>query len=148
MAASSSGSNGGSFCVSDWGPEGNEQACTKEGDLYECREAGRSQSGLGEHEMRLKFQAFDNIDDAHIEMYWRITASKLPEGTTGEEGEEKDAEDWCQFRDAADFPLSLMGAYPKNFNGNPVFDVRPSSGSRLAPAAALIAAATLVAVVW
>ena len=43
MASSRTGSDGGSFCVSDWGPEGEEQACTKEGDLYECREAGRSQ---------------------------------------------------------------------------------------------------------
>jgi len=141
MAASAGGSSGGSFCASDWGAEGEEQACTKEGDLYECREAGRSQSGGSEHEMRVKFQAFDNIDDAHLGINWRIVASKLPEGSTGVPGEEKDAEDWCQFRDAADYPMSLMGAYPKNFKGNPVFDIKRSSGAGLVPAAAAVLAA-------
>jgi hypothetical protein len=162
MAESAAGSNGGSFCVSDWGPEGEEQACTQGGDLYECREAGRSQAttrmdgtkwesnwrwsdrkdwAKTQHQMRVKFQAFDNIDDAQMEFNWRIVASKLAEGTTGQSGEEKDAEDWCQFRDPSQYPQEqLMGAYAKNFNGNPVFDVQTSSASRLAPALALAAA--------
>lgn len=146
MAASASGSNGGSFCASDWGSAGEEQACTKEGDLYECREAGRSQVKEGSaHEMHIKFQAFDNIDDAEMGIHWRIVASKLPEGQTGKGKEEKDAEDWCQFRDAADFPMSLMGAYPKNFAGNPVFDVEESSASGLASVLAAVAVAVAAA---
>lgn len=152
MASSRTGSDGGSFCVSDWGPEGEEQACTKEGDLYECREAGRSQSGNAKHEMKVKFQAFDNIDDAQMEIYWRIVASKLPEGTTGDnDNTEKDAEDWCQYRDAADFPMSLMGAYPLEFGGNPVFDIDTSSANRLVPGAAMlltVVGTLLTALAW
>ena len=62
--------------------------------------------------MKIKFVAQDNTDDANMEIYWRIVASKLPEGKTGVANEEKDAEDWCQFRDSSDYPMSLMGAYP------------------------------------
>eukprot|EP00039_Didymoeca_costata_P018041 m.331910 g.331910 ORF g.331910 m.331910 type:complete len:354 (+) comp16814_c0_seq1:97-1158(+) len=125
MASSRKGSDGGSYCVSDWG-EGEDQACTKEGDLYECRESGNSPFG---DSMTVKFYAQDNVDDANIKIFWRITASKLPKGQTGQAGEEKDAEDWCQFRDGGDYPLTLMGAYPIEFEGNPVFDKTEDSAT-------------------
>ena len=81
--------------------------------------------------MKIHFVAQDNTDDANIQIYWRIVASKLPAGKTGVAGEEKDAEDWCQFRDSADYPLSLLGAYPMGFEGNPVFEVGSSGADQL-----------------
>jgi hypothetical protein len=141
MASSRKGSDGGSFCVADWG-EGEDQACTKEGDLYECRESGNNFYG---GTMKLKFFAQDNLDDAHIGVYWRIAASKLPAGKTGVDGEEKDAEDWCQFRDGSDYPLSLMGAYPIEFVGNPVFDIQPDGSGAVVSSILLSAVCALVA---
>jgi len=148
MASAQKGSGGGSFCVRDWNPDGTidtdqqDEACTKEGDLYECRESGNNM--FGEH-MMVKFFAQDNTDDAHIEFNWRIVASKLPEDA--ETKEEKDAEDWCQFRDSADYPLSLMDPFPGDFAGRPVFEVDDSGaqthGSTLGVVAAAICAAVL-----
>lgn len=123
MAASKDGSNGGSFCVEDWKRTDSEQAdraCTKEGDLYECRESGNTQFG---DSMKIKFFAADNYDDGNIQFYWRVVASKLPAGGTGIEGEEKDAEDWCQAsRDGADYPSSMMNPYPDGYDAPRVMD--------------------------
>jgi len=124
MAASKQGSSGGSYCVADWDNGGQNQACTKEGDLYQCRESGNTQFG---DSMKLRFFAQDNIDDANIEFHFRIAASLLPPGKTGVPGQEKDAEDWCQFRDSADYPMSLMNPYPNGFDGLPVFTSRRSA---------------------
>lgn len=138
MAASRQGSNGGSYCVADWLDGGNE-ACTKEGDLYQCRESNNPTFGDA---LKLKFYAADNIDDARIEIYFRVTASKLAPGKTGVEGQEKDAEDWCQFRDSADYPASLLKPYPDGFDGLPVFKSRKSAAAGLGPLPVLVAAAT------
>jgi hypothetical protein len=137
MAASRMGSSGGSYCVADWDSEGEDTACTKEGDLYQCRESGNTQFG---DSMKLRFFAQDNIDDANIEFYFRIAASRLPPGKTGVEGEEKDAEDWCQFRDSADYPMSLMNPYPNGFDGLPVFQQRKSAASVAGLSGAVVAA--------
>jgi len=145
MASSRQGSDGGSFCSKDWDSEGADEACTKEGDLYECRESGNTQFG---DSMKIKFVAQDNTDDANMEIYWRIVASKLPEGKTGVAGEEKDAEDWCQFRDSSDYPMSLMGAYPTGYDGKPVFQVEQSHASRAGAAAAATIAAVAGAVIF
>jgi len=142
MASSRQGSDGGSFCAKDWDSEGGDEACTKEGDLYECRESGNTQFG---DSMKIKFVAQDNTDDANMEIYWRIVASKLPEGKTGEPHEEKDAEDWCQFRDSSDYPMSLMGAYPTGYDGKPVFQVEQSASSRATAVAAAVVAAVCAA---
>lgn len=142
MASSRQGSDGGSFCVKDWGKE-SEQACTKEGDLYQCRESGNANFGTNnfEDEMRIMFFAQDNIDDAHMNIHWRIAASNLPKINN----EEKDAEDWCQYRDASDYPLSLAGAYPFGFDGNPVFDKAEDSASTVTSCLFVTVAAALAA---
>jgi hypothetical protein len=142
MASSRKGSAGGSFCAKDWDGEGQDEACTKEGDLYECRESGNTQFG---DSMKIHFSAQDNTDDANIQIYWRIVASKLPAGRTGVAGEEKDAEDWCQFRDSADYPMSLLGAYPMGFDGRPVFEVEQSGAGRVDVVVASMVAALCAA---
>jgi len=149
MASSRQGSDGGSFCSKDWGGEGADEACTKEGDLYECRESGNRVLGKGafSDSMKIRFVAQDNTDDANMEIYWRIVASKLPEGKTGVANEEKDAEDWCQFRDSSDYPMSLMGAYPTGYDGKPVFEVEESAASH-ATAAALATVSALAAALF
>ena len=143
MASASKGSGGGSFCAKDWDSDGTsdqqDEACTKEGDLYECRESGNNQ--FGEH-MKVKFMAQDNTDDAHIEFNWRIVASKLPPDA---DGQERDAEDWCQFRDSADYPMSLMDPFPNGFEGLPVFDVQESSAVTLTAAFYTVAVALCAA---
>jgi len=147
MASSQKGSGGGSFCVKDWNSDGTvdtdqqDEACTKEGDLYECRESGNT--ALGEN-MMVKFMAQDNMDDAQIKFNWRITASKLPQDP--ETKEEKDAEDWCQFRDSADYPMSLMDPFPGDFKGRPVFEVEQSGAHVQGSVLAIIIAAAFVGI--
>lgn len=155
MATSSAGSDGGSFCVSDWG-EGEDVACTKEGDLAECRESGNLQIGSKTQDtVQVKFFAQDNFDDANIDFQWRIAASKVRSSNSDAQktdpeniDQSKDAEDWCQFRDGADFPQSLMKPYPVNYVPPDVFGtaLAASGAGATASSAVAIAIALLGAV--
>lgn len=51
------------------------------------------------------------MDDAAIDIYWRVAASYIRPTNREAPGEQKDAEDWSMTRDGAGYPASLMRPY-------------------------------------
>lgn len=142
MAASKSGSDA-SFCVRDRNKDPNvdgDKGCTKAGDLIDTRESGQS---IGTDDMFIEFFTEDNFDDANIDFQWRVAASML---TNIDPKKDKDGEDWAQYRDGADYPMSLMKPYPEGYEGDAVFETdSDSSGSWVSPSAFMVLVAVLAA---
>jgi len=142
MAASKSGSDA-SFCVRDRNKDENvdgDKGCTKAGDLVDIRESGQS---IGTDDMFIEFFTEDNFDDANIDFQWRVAASML---TNIDPTKDKDGEDWAQYRDGADYPMSLMKPYPEGYEGDAVFETdSASSASWVSPSAFMVLVAVLAA---
>lgn len=147
MAASKGGSDA-SFCVRDRLKDdamGGDKGCTKAGDLVDIRESGQSP---GTDNMFVEFYTEDNFDDASIDFHWRIAASMVTSSDPSST-EDKDAEDWSQYRDGADYPMSLMNPYPEGYDGEPVFDqVLGGSASFTSPTVFVVLVAAIVALLF
>jgi hypothetical protein len=142
MGASKSGSDA-SFCVRDRNKDENvdgDKGCTKAGDLVDIRESGQS---IGTDDMFIEFFTEDNFDDANIDFQWRVAASIM---TNMDPTKDKDGEDWAQYRDGADYPMSLMKPYPEGYEGDAVFETdSDSSASWVSPSAFMVLVAVLAA---
>eukprot|EP00040_Diaphanoeca_grandis_P004613 m.29488 g.29488 ORF g.29488 m.29488 type:complete len:361 (+) comp16101_c1_seq1:191-1273(+) len=133
IMAASKGGKDSSFCVVDMDPASDnaDKSCTKAGDLVDYRESGVD---AGES-MFIKFHTEDNYDDANIDFHWRISASYEKSTNGADSTQEKDAEDWSQFRDGAQFPMALMPAYPLGYVEPAVFEkVQADSAAWATPA--------------
>lgn len=147
MGASRAGSDA-SFCVRDRNKDdaaGGDKGCTKAGDLVDIRESGQS---IGTDQMFIEFFTEDNFDDANIDFYWRIAASEIKSTNPGD-ANNKDAEDWSQYRDGADYPMALMKPYPEGYDGVPVFEqALGSSAYWHSPTVVVVLVATIVAALF
>lgn len=146
MAASKSGSDA-SFCVKDRNKDeltDGDKGCAKAGALVDIRESGQSP---GTDEMEIEFYTEDNFDDANIDFHWRIAASEVQtvDDTPGRE-ETRDGEDWAQYRDGADYPMSLMKPYPEGYEGDAIFETEgESSALTSSPVLFLVLVASFIA---
>lgn len=140
IMAAAKGGKSSSFCVVDADAESDnaDKSCTKAGDLVDHRESGVD---AGES-IHIRFHTEDNYDDANIDFHWRVSASYEPSTNGADPSQEKDAEDWSQFRDGAQFPMALMPAYPIGYVEPAVFgEATTDAASTTSPVFALILAA-------
>lgn len=141
------------LCVSDWRPDNGGRpnlndnpflTSCGQGHLYSCRPSPNAiVGGVVQDSLSLRFYC-ENCDDEQVSIYWRVTASQQPPSPSGVQ---KDSEDWCLWRQGADYPSSLLQPYPQDYVPPPVFEASLSSAWSLAVSVWLLAGLALLALV-
>lgn len=144
VMASSKGGSDAAFCAEDMDQlsDTQEPGCTLNGDLVFHRESGVN----GGDPLNIMFLVKDNFDDANIDFYWRIAASYELSHDESEANKdvEKDAEDWSQYRDGAQFPEALMPAYPIGYEEPAVFEKESTDAASFTSPSSLLLLLSMV----
>lgn len=139
------------LCATDWRPDvGGRpnladnpflQSCGQ-GHLYSCRPSPNSmKNGVVQDTFALRFYC-ENCDDEQVSFYWRVVASQTPPAANGQQ---KDSEEWCLWRQGSDYPSSLLQPYPQDYVPPPVFEASLSSAWSAAASVWLLVVLALLA---